>query len=385
VLALAIDGSPSEGMATDGEGKASGSVATQPDAGRDTDHFGNREEEEDEYMWWLVVEKGSDVGQYAVNDGVRDSARSDSLYKESSAYFELPNISDPPPPHTFPVILLVAVFNFAGLFMLQTILNLYVSERCCQADYNSSCGDLDDRESKISSRHASEYMTLLLPVPNVISLVMTSYLGCLSDVVGRRLVAMVSVLFTLLGALGCLAVVLMGADTSIWLFIPGLVLQGTGGAMGTFLAAIFAMVADISPGSVRSRNFSLAESSLMLGGLIGPLLGGWVIGIDARLAFGCVALIYAVVLVLLATISETLAGADGYLIQVVQSLSWWKTTLRPIKLVLANRSGLLLPAVIFMLSYGSGIASMSMLMPLYAKLDEFGEDVPLTQNKYKCF
>ena len=112
MLPLAIDGSPSEGMATEGEGKASGSVATQPDAGRDTDHFGNREEEEDEYMWWLVVEKGSDVGQYAVNDGVRDSARSDSLYKESSAYFELPNMSDPPPPHTFPVILLVAVFNF---------------------------------------------------------------------------------------------------------------------------------------------------------------------------------------------------------------------------------------------------------------------------------
>ena len=35
--------------------------------------------------------------------------------------------------------------------------------------------------------------------------------------------------------------------------------------------------------------------------------------------------------------------------------------------------GLLLPAVVFMLSYGAGIASMSMLMPLYAKLDEFGK------------
>ena len=80
--------------------------------------------------------------------------------------------------------------------------------------------------------------------------------------------------------------------TSVWWLMPALVAQGSGGAMGTYLAAVFAAVADISPGHVRSTNFAYAESALMLGGMVGPLLSGFLIDVDARLAFGCTALLY---------------------------------------------------------------------------------------------
>ena len=119
-----------------------------------------------------------------------------------------------------------------------------------------------------------------------------SHSGCLSDAIGRRPIAMFSTLCCLVGQVGQLAVVMAGDGTSVWWLMPALVAQGSGGAMGTYLAAVFAAVADISPGHVRSTNFAYAESALMLGGMVGPLLSGFLIDVDARLAFGCTALLY---------------------------------------------------------------------------------------------
>ena len=57
-----------------------------------------------------------------------------------------------------------------------TCLALFVSEMSCRNNYDARCSDLNDDESRDSSSEAATYLSILLAVPNVISLVVTSYL-----------------------------------------------------------------------------------------------------------------------------------------------------------------------------------------------------------------
>lgn len=101
-------------------------------------------------------------------------------------------------------------------------------------------------------------------------------LGGLSDQYGRRLVILISLI-------GLTADYLLTAfaPTIMWLF-AGRIIAGIGGASFTTASAY---IADISAPEKRAQNFGMIGAVFGLGFIIGPLIGGFLGGIDTRLPF----------------------------------------------------------------------------------------------------
>ncbi|MDO8539065.1 MAG: TCR/Tet family MFS transporter [Opitutaceae bacterium] len=110
-------------------------------------------------------------------------------------------------------------------------------------------------------------------------------LGSLSDRYGRRRV----ILIALAGA-AVDYVIMANAPNMTWLFIGRMISGFTAGVMATANA----YVADVTPPEKRAHGFGLLGAAFGIGFVIGPLIGGWLGGINLRLPFwfaaGCAAL-----------------------------------------------------------------------------------------------
>lgn len=97
--------------------------------------------------------------------------------------------------------------------------------------------------------------------------------GRISDRIGRRPVI-------LLGLGGCVvALASFGLATNLWL---AYLARGLGGALvSAVLPVALAYVSDTSIPELRARRFAWMTAATTLGFLVGPLLGGWLIGIQA--------------------------------------------------------------------------------------------------------
>jgi DHA1 family tetracycline resistance protein-like MFS transporter len=100
--------------------------------------------------------------------------------------------------------------------------------------------------------------------------------GPLSDRFGRRPVLLISIF-----GLGCDFLVMAFAPNLWWLFL-GRVLNGLTAAS---FSTAGAYVADVTPPENRARNFGLMSSAFSIGFLGGPLMGGFLAGINLRLPF----------------------------------------------------------------------------------------------------
>jgi len=92
--------------------------------------------------------------------------------------------------------------------------------------------------------------------------------GKLSDIFGRKRIFIASLLFYILGSLGC------ALSPNIWLLILFRLLQGIGG--GTMLPAVTGILVEEFPSS-RQRVIGLLSSFFAIGAVIGPNLGGWLV------------------------------------------------------------------------------------------------------------
>ena len=101
-------------------------------------------------------------------------------------------------------------------------------------------------------------------------------MGSLSDRFGRQRVIFLAML--------AMAVdyTLMALFPLFWVLLIGRIIVGVAG--GSYTSA-FAIVGDVSSDGDRGRNFGIVSSGLGLGFVIGPLIGGWVGGINLVLPF----------------------------------------------------------------------------------------------------
>jgi len=104
-------------------------------------------------------------------------------------------------------------------------------------------------------------------IPSLISAFVTLIFGKLSDIYGRRIMLLVSLMFALIGAI-------LGAISPNFVFMIGasVVLAFGTGAM---MPLVFAVVGDIFPPSKRSKWIGLLNIPTGVFSLIGPTLGGW--------------------------------------------------------------------------------------------------------------
>jgi DHA1 family tetracycline resistance protein-like MFS transporter len=100
--------------------------------------------------------------------------------------------------------------------------------------------------------------------------------GALSDRYGRRPVILLSCLG--LGLDFCF----MALAPTLWWLLVGRIISGITSASFTTANAY---VADVTPADKRARSYGLLGAAFGLGFIVGPLIGGWLGGIDLRLPF----------------------------------------------------------------------------------------------------
>jgi DHA1 family tetracycline resistance protein-like MFS transporter len=109
-----------------------------------------------------------------------------------------------------------------------------------------------------------------------VQFVSTPVQGALSDRFGRRPVILVSCL-----GLG-LDFIFMALATSLPMLFVGRVISGIASASFTTANAY---IADVTAPEKRAKSFGMIGAAFGLGFVVGPLIGGWLGGIDLRLPF----------------------------------------------------------------------------------------------------
>jgi EmrB/QacA subfamily drug resistance transporter len=97
--------------------------------------------------------------------------------------------------------------------------------------------------------------------------------GRVSDLIGRKKVYSLGFLIFILGSAMC------GLSTNIYILIATRVLQAVGASM--LMSNSMALITAISPHNSRGKALGLTGTVAALGGLIGPALGGFLIGITS--------------------------------------------------------------------------------------------------------
>ncbi len=136
--------------------------------------------------------------------------------------------------------------------------------------------DLIQELSSASISQAAIYGGYLSFVYALMQFLTGPTLGNLSDHFGRRPILLIS-----LTALG-IDYVIMGVAPSLWMLAVGRLIAGIAGATH---ATAFAVTADISDNSNRTRNFGLVGAGFGFGFIAGPVIGGLVAEFGTRAPF----------------------------------------------------------------------------------------------------
>ncbi len=104
-------------------------------------------------------------------------------------------------------------------------------------------------------------------IPSLVSAFVTLVFGKLSDIYGRRIMLLISVIFALVGAV-------LGALSRNFVFLIGASVISAFG-IGGIMPLAFAVIGDIFPPSKRSKWIGLLNIPTGIFSLIGPTLGGW--------------------------------------------------------------------------------------------------------------
>jgi len=104
-------------------------------------------------------------------------------------------------------------------------------------------------------------------IPSLVSAFITLIFGKLSDIYGRRIMLMVSLIFCLIGTI--LSAI---SPTFIFLIVASVISAIGTGAM---MPLVFAVVGDVFPPSKRSKWIGLLNIPTGIFSMIGPTMGGW--------------------------------------------------------------------------------------------------------------
>ena len=105
---------------------------------------------------------------------------------------------------------------------------------------------------------------------NIFTIFTTPWIAAVSDLVGRRPVILFCVCQILLQTAGTLAVAYFSLN--LWWLVP---INLPSGGIFPFIGCSFAWLADASTARAHTHNFSALEASFFVGGVVGPLVAGW--------------------------------------------------------------------------------------------------------------
>ncbi|MCG7339765.1 multidrug efflux MFS transporter NorA [Staphylococcus sp. ACRSN] len=167
-------------------------------------------------------------------------------------------------------------------------------------------------------------------------MVISPFGGTLADKLGKKLIICIGL------ALFAVSEFLFAISHSFSLLIVSRILGGF--SAGMVMPGVTGMIADISPGKDKAKNFGYMSAIINSGFILGPGLGGFLAEFSHRLPFfvaggsGCLALILSIILIKNPK-NETQDGFTKYQPELLSKINW-KVFITPIVLTLVLAFGL---------------------------------------------
>lgn len=167
-------------------------------------------------------------------------------------------------------------------------------------------------------------------------MVISPFGGTLADKLGKKLIICIGL------ALFAISEFLFAVSHSFSLLIISRILGGF--SAGMVMPGVTGMIADISPGKDKAKNFGYMSAIINSGFILGPGLGGFLAEFSHRLPFfvaggsGCLALVLSVILIKNPK-NETQDGFSKYQPELLSKINW-KVFITPIVLTLVLAFGL---------------------------------------------
>ncbi|PTL06276.1 multidrug efflux MFS transporter NorA [Staphylococcus gallinarum] len=167
-------------------------------------------------------------------------------------------------------------------------------------------------------------------------MVISPFGGTLADKLGKKLIICIGL------ALFAISEFLFAVSHSFSLLIISRILGGF--SAGMVMPGVTGMIADISPGKDKAKNFGYMSAIINSGFILGPGLGGFLAEFSHRLPFfvaggsGCLALVLSVILMKNPK-NETQDGFTKYQPELLSKINW-KVFITPIVLTLVLAFGL---------------------------------------------
>lgn len=167
-------------------------------------------------------------------------------------------------------------------------------------------------------------------------MVISPFGGTLADKLGKKLIICIGL------ALFAISEFLFAVSHSFSLLIISRILGGF--SAGMVMPGVTGMIADISPGKDKAKNFGYMSAIINSGFILGPGLGGFLAEFSHRLPFfvaggsGCLALVLSVILIKNPK-NETQDGFTKYQPELLSKINW-KMFITPIVLTLVLAFGL---------------------------------------------
>ncbi|EDW95153.2 uncharacterized protein Dyak_GE19692 [Drosophila yakuba] len=149
---------------------------------------------------------------------------------------------------------------------------------------------------------------LVMGVKGILSFLSAPLIGALSDMYGRKVLLLITVIFT------CLPIPMMTID-NWWFFV----ISSTSGVLGVSFSVVFAYVADVTTKDERSRSYGLVSATFAASLVIAPFLGNLIMDL-----YGINAVVLVATLVSTTNVMFVLVAVPESLLRNVRStgLSW---------------------------------------------------------------
>jgi len=149
---------------------------------------------------------------------------------------------------------------------------------------------------------------LVMGVKGILSFLSAPLIGALSDIYGRKLLLLITVIFT------CLPIPMMTID-NFWFFV----ISSISGVLGVSFSVAFAYVADVTTKEERSRSYGLISATFAASLVIAPALGNLIMDL-----YGINTVVLVATLVSTTNVSFVLLAVPESLPRKVRStgLSW---------------------------------------------------------------
>lgn len=179
----------------------------------------------------------------------------------------------------FPIILPIFFYFFTLFSILPLTYQVIIDQTCISLDAD------DCSNSEVSSKASLTvlYANTATYLPGLLS---TGFYSSVANVYGRKVVMIISLFGLMIYAFLFAYVVFNEPSVYMEIIILASFVMGTTGTYATFMMGAFSYVADTTTATSRTRAYSITESFLYIGKIVGPLASGfWAHSFGFRVPF----------------------------------------------------------------------------------------------------